>query len=122
VIYHFSLAKAIPLNGTATYAEIEIASGIKESICRRLIRYAILNHIFCEPSPGIVAHTAVSRMMVENQDVQDWIGHNVDEGRPPALRHTPDLGEISMLIDFSLPRSRENIRGAGKMAQRTAIS
>ena len=50
------------------------------------------NHIFCEPRPGFVAHTAVSRLMVDNPLMQDFVG-NVCEVRFPASARTVDALE-----------------------------
>lgn len=47
------------------------------------------SHIFCEPQPGIVAHTAASRLIAENPLIQDFIG-NVCEIRFPASARTAD--------------------------------
>lgn len=42
------------------------------------------NNIFCEPSPGLVAHTAASRLLVEDNVLQDWVGFNSEDIFPAA--------------------------------------
>ncbi len=50
------------------------------------------NHIFCEPRPGFVAHTAASRLLAENALIQDLVGNNC-EVRFPASARTVDALE-----------------------------
>ena len=49
-------------------------------------------HIFCEPQPGIVAHTAASRLLAENAPMRDFVG-SVCEVRFPASARTVDALE-----------------------------
>lgn len=39
-----------------------------------MLRHAMTNHIFCEPTPGIVAHTAKSRVLATDSSMRDWVG------------------------------------------------
>lgn len=50
------------------------------------------NGIFCEPRPGIVAHTAASRLLVENCAVRDFVGVSVEEATPA---HAKTINAIS---------------------------
>ncbi len=45
--------------------------------------------IFCEPTPGVIAHTAASRAMAEDDDLQAWLGFN-SEDIFPAAAHVLD--------------------------------
>ena len=47
------------------------------------------DHIFCEPQPGFIAHTAASRVLAENPLMQDFVG-NVCEVRFPSSARTVD--------------------------------
>jgi hypothetical protein len=40
--------------------------------------------IFCEPSPGMIAHTASSRALAEDEDLQAWVGFNVEDIFPAS--------------------------------------
>lgn len=40
----------------------------------RLIRMAIANYIFTEPRKGVVAHSAISKLIAEDNLVYEWIG------------------------------------------------
>jgi len=48
---------------------------------------AMANHIFEEPAPGVIAHTAASKVLAEDDELQAWIGFNTDEIFPAAA-HT----------------------------------
>lgn len=50
----------MPLNGEASYADIAAKVKLSEDRVRRIVRQAMTNHIFIEPRPGFVAHTASS--------------------------------------------------------------
>ena len=39
-----------------------------------MLRHAMTNHVFCEPRPGVVAHTAASKVMAENTLIRDFVG------------------------------------------------
>ena len=78
-ITRFRLAHSFPVGGTATFQEIAVASGLPERRVRQLLRFAITQKIFCEPSPGVVAHTSVSRLLAEDPGVHDRVGANTNE-------------------------------------------
>jgi hypothetical protein len=42
------------------------------------------NNIFCEPSPGVIAHTAASRLLAEDAPLQAWVGFNGEDIFPAA--------------------------------------
>jgi hypothetical protein len=44
------------------------------------------NRIFCEPSPGVVAHTAGSKVLAEDAAMNDWVGFCVDDMWPAASK------------------------------------
>jgi hypothetical protein len=88
-IYKFNLASCVPLGGEASYEQISEASGLHVSEARRIVRYAITKHIFMEPREGHVAHTATSKMLVENPIMTEWIGMVCEELLPAAARVRP---------------------------------
>lgn len=78
-IVRFGIARLVPLNGEITFAELAVAAGLGESHVRRLVRHAITQHIFCEPRPGFVAHSASSRLLAEDADVAAWVRWRADD-------------------------------------------
>lgn len=102
-MYHYKLANAVPLDGTASYAEIAGASGLKESLCRRFIRLAMGSHIFTEdPETHRVRHTASSRLLATDQSFSDAVGLEIDDLGPASSKlinvwekHEQDTAEPS---------------------------
>ncbi|XXH01794.1 General amino acid permease [Hypoxylon texense] len=101
VVYHYKLASAVPLDGTASYAEIATASGLKEDLCRRFIRLAMGSHIFTEDSETQrVRHTASSRLLATDQGFSDAVGLEIDDLGPASSKvidvwekHQQDVAE-----------------------------
>ena len=86
-VYHYQLAKAVPLDGTASYAEIAAVSGLKESLCRRFIRLAMGSNIFDEePKTKRVRHTAASRLLATDQGLGDAVGLELEDIAPAASK------------------------------------
>ncbi|KAK4665140.1 uncharacterized protein QC763_0077980 [Podospora pseudopauciseta] len=72
-IWEFRVPEFVPLTGSISFedltAKVVAANGFKIGVMnlRRLIRHAMLNHISIEPRKGFVAHTSVSRMLLEDE-------------------------------------------------------
>ncbi|KAI2462841.1 O-methyltransferase-domain-containing protein [Annulohypoxylon bovei var. microspora] len=87
VVHHYKLAHAVPLDGTASYAEIAAASGLKEDLCRRFMRLAMGIHVFTEDlGTQRVRHTASSRRLVTDQGFSDAVGLEVDDLGPASSK------------------------------------
>ncbi|KAI0448092.1 S-adenosyl-L-methionine-dependent methyltransferase [Xylaria telfairii] len=78
-IVRFGLAHLVPINGEITFSELAAAAGLGEVPVRKLIRHAITQHIFHEPRPGVVAHSATSRLLAEDADVAAWVRWCADD-------------------------------------------
>ena len=92
-IVRYNLANAVPINGSATFADLAAASAtstntgntqLSERHIRKLIRHAITQHIFAEPSPGVITHTAASRLLAEDADFAAWVRWAADDCWPAA--------------------------------------
>jgi hypothetical protein len=97
----FGIAKLFPIDETITLAELTARSGLDKVNLARLVRYAITSNIFREPSPGVVAHTAASRCLAEDEDLQAWVGFNTEDIFPAsahvlqALRAYPEAVHLT---------------------------
>jgi hypothetical protein len=68
------------LNGQITYTELAQKCGLQENNLRRIIRYAIAYHrVFLEPEQDFVAHSAASRLLVDDPTAFDTLGMMFDE-------------------------------------------
>ncbi|CZR63074.1 related to sterigmatocystin 7-O-methyltransferase precursor [Phialocephala subalpina] len=85
-IYHYKIAQSFPINETTTFTQIAEKTGLDEINVRRFMRHAMTNRIFKEVEPGVVAHTAASRVLAEDKAMQDWVGFCVEDIWPAASR------------------------------------
>ena len=79
---------AVPLEGSITYADLAAKVNVPEGRLRRVIHYALNNHIFIASGPDSIAHSATSAEAVLDPFVYGWIEHNVFEVGPAALKVT----------------------------------
>ncbi|KAJ8069276.1 hypothetical protein OCU04_002937 [Sclerotinia nivalis] len=80
-----ALTKSIPLSRTATFEEIAQKVGLDIVNVKRFMRHAMANRVFQEVEPNVVAHTAASKLLAEDQPMKDWVGICVEELWPAAL-------------------------------------
>ena len=90
------------------------STGIEESLLRRFFYHAMTNGIFVEPSPGSVAHTALSRMLLTNPDAFDTLGFVLEELIPASNQLLPALGRF--------PNSGEPNETAFNIENKTSLS
>lgn len=62
----------IPLHGPVAYAEVSTIASVPLSQLKRIARMAMLHGFLREPSPGQVAHTPMSALLVTNPGMLDW--------------------------------------------------
>lgn len=85
-ITRFGLARSLPLGEETTFAKMAEASGQAESNIRKIVRAAIAQRIFEEPRPGVIKHSAASRMLAENPGIHDYVATVSDELWPAAAQ------------------------------------
>ena len=90
-IYHFKIPAHVPLDGTIAFSDLATATGLDEDRLTRILRYAMLNHIFTEPTPGQVAHSAVSRLLTPGTNDIDFLGHSTEDVWPGCLAQVQAL-------------------------------
>jgi hypothetical protein len=73
-VYQFKVAQAVPIEGDISWAELSKAIGVDESNTKRLVRHAMTNRVFVEPRAGYVAHNAASRVLHDDEQMQNWVG------------------------------------------------
>ncbi|RAL00866.1 O-methyltransferase [Aspergillus ibericus CBS 121593] len=86
VFNNFDFWHAVPLNGSASYADIAQSTNLPEQIVRRFLRLAFTMFVFSEEEPGSdrVVHTAASAHMVRFPFVRAFVAHNMEDVRPAA--------------------------------------
>ena len=94
-------AKLFAPNESITLAELQTKTSLDPVNLARCLRTCISNGIFLEPSPGIIAHTAASRLLAEDEELQAWVGFNCEDIGPAAahvldaLKHHPEANHLA---------------------------
>ena len=84
-INRFDIARSVPLDGQISFPQLAESIGMKEKPLRCLLRHAMTMRIFSEPHKGMVAHTSVSKMLMQPH-VHDWMNIGSEEMWPAAVR------------------------------------
>lgn len=85
-ITRFGLARGLPPGDETTFAKMAEASGQAESSIRKIVRAGIAQRIFEEPRPGVIKHSAASRLLAENPAIHDYVATVSDELWPAAAQ------------------------------------
>lgn len=94
-------AKLVPLDKPITLAELQSLTPLDPVNLARTLRVAMTNHVFCEPSPGVIAHTAASRLLATDAELAAWVGFNAEDIFPAsahslrALRQFPEATSLT---------------------------
>ncbi|KAI1872857.1 uncharacterized protein JN550_003731 [Neoarthrinium moseri] len=94
VILRFRIAEAVPVGGETTFEQLAMTSGLNEMQLRKLLRHAMAQRIFTEPRPGVVAHTAASRLLVEDEGLYNWLRFSTDDLWHAACRTGDALAQF----------------------------
>jgi hypothetical protein len=88
----------VPLDGSLSYAELAEGVNLPEALVRRILRHAMTNHIFAENplGSGHIVHTSTSAFVARNPIYKSWIGHNLEEVTPAAMKLPDALRKFSM--------------------------
>lgn len=62
-VHQWKIPQNVPLEGPISYEDLAAKCGVHQETLTRIVRRAICDHLFCEPSPGYVAHTADTRRL-----------------------------------------------------------
>lgn len=90
-INHYNIAKLFPLEETISLVELQKRSRLDPVNLNRLVRFGMSNSVFREVAPGTIAHTAASRVLAEDEDMQHWITFNTEYIFPAAAHVLPAL-------------------------------
>ena len=117
-IYRFNIAGRVPLDAPEgiSYAELAQQINVDQAVLTRVLRGAITHRIFLEPTPGMIAHSAASRLIATQADVRDWIGFATQEVLPlshrlgQTLQQFPSADEPSQAAGAVVNPRDENAR------------
>ncbi|OAA46971.1 O-methyltransferase, family 2 [Metarhizium rileyi] len=93
IINSFGIAKLVPFEKPISLPDLQAKTTLDSINLARVVRHAMTNYIFCEPEPGMIAHTAASRKLAEDSALQDWVGFNSEDIFPSAAKVLQSLQE-----------------------------
>jgi hypothetical protein len=70
----------VPIHGEISYEDLSAKCGLGVVNLRRILRFAMAwNRCFTEPRKGFVAHSAASRVLVDNPMARSGLGFMFEE-------------------------------------------
>jgi hypothetical protein len=72
-VSHWDIVRHVPLDGNISYTDLSEKSGLETAALRRLLRDAMTNGMFYEPTKDCIAHNSMSRILVEDQKTAAWV-------------------------------------------------
>ncbi|KAI1454081.1 S-adenosyl-L-methionine-dependent methyltransferase [Annulohypoxylon moriforme] len=84
LLNHYGIAKLVPIDGSITLSQLQEKTPLDSTNLARLLRHGMVNHLFQEPEPGVIVHTAASRLLVEDQSLQSWVAFNTKDVYPSS--------------------------------------
>jgi hypothetical protein len=85
-INRFKIAQHVPLDSPISYADLSSLTSVPEPSLKRLLRHAMTNRIFSEPSKGFVAHSSASKLLAEDKKLDSWVFFLVEYFWPATAR------------------------------------
>ena len=76
----------MPLDGQISFEDLAAFLAIPVLDVKCVVRLAMTDWVFCEPTPGMVAHTAASRLLMENPLVQAITDMGTEELFPATAK------------------------------------
>jgi hypothetical protein len=81
----YKIPEMIPAGGRMSFEEIGQKTGLETNVIRRFLRSAMAMHILEEPEPGMVAHTSISKFLV-NPAINGWAEFEGRDTWPASTR------------------------------------
>ncbi|KAF2123220.1 S-adenosyl-L-methionine-dependent methyltransferase [Lophiotrema nucula] len=72
-IAKFKMANSFPPNETTTVAKLAKSAGMNEGDCKRVVRHVLSHHLFLEPSPGAIRHSAMTQAIAVVSLLREWM-------------------------------------------------
>ncbi|KAK6860651.1 hypothetical protein PG995_004287 [Apiospora arundinis] len=101
VIVNFNIPDIVPLEGLISFSELSAQCGLDEDRLTRILRYAMINHIFREEPAGHVCHTPLSTHLAQSPVFCDFLRtlanvfHPACASLPTALSRWPQTRSMT---------------------------
>lgn len=90
-INHFNVPNALDIGEEVTFEELAQRCSVDQTQLQRLLRMAISYNVFTEPRKGVVAHSAISKLLSEERLVHQWVGLVCNEMIPSSVQAIPAM-------------------------------
>ncbi|RJE19621.1 o-methyltransferase [Aspergillus sclerotialis] len=111
---HFAIFSLVPLTEEISYSSVAASAGVSERQLKTVARMAMTNRVLCEPTPGMIAHTATSATFVTNPSLHDWAifmceasvpaaAHMVEASKKWPDSSAPNETAYNVAFDTNLP-------------------
>ncbi|KAK5991391.1 O-methyltransferase lcsG [Cladobotryum mycophilum] len=99
ILNHFDFWSAVPLDGTASYADIAKHTSLPEEVVQRVLEHAVTLRIFSEKepkqSPTLIEHTSRSAALAKSAGLRALVSAIVDDSGAPMMVMTEALRKYS---------------------------
>ncbi|KAL9093919.1 MAG: hypothetical protein Q9165_003842 [Trypethelium subeluteriae] len=86
-LYHSDLPAAVPTHGVVSFGDVAAKLDVSQRVLIRVIRHAITNNTFPEPTPGYVTHTSLSLLLAQpGNPIRGVVGHQTEVIFPAVSR------------------------------------
>lgn len=90
-VLHFSIPSHVPKEGSISYDALAQAANVPEAHLKRVLRLAMTNDLFAEPTPNHVAHSPLSALLT-TPALADYVTHCLEFSFPVAVK-MPEMSE-----------------------------
>lgn len=92
-ILRFKLDQSFEVGSSTDFKKMSEFSGLNERNVRRIVRHGIINHrFFREDEPGVITHSALTAILVQDQAARNSLVVELDEFWPAGV-HMADAME-----------------------------
>jgi hypothetical protein len=77
-INRFQIAQHVPLDTPISYHDLSALTSVPEPSLKRLLRHAMTNRIFSEPSKDFVSHSPASKLLASDKKLDSWVSFLVE--------------------------------------------
>jgi hypothetical protein len=113
-IAQLNLANSFPAHGSTTVAQLAKTTNINENDCNRLVRHALTQRLFAEPTKGVITHTATSQAIASVPYLRQFIEQSCNDMWASAPHIVPAMQKW--------PGSEEPNQTAYSLAKNTDLS
>ncbi|KAI9694040.1 MAG: hypothetical protein M1822_003311 [Bathelium mastoideum] len=85
-LVNLNILEHIPVSGSIAYSDLAAVTNVPESQLKGVARMAIIHGFLSEPQPGLIAHSASSALLVEDQSFMNWARWMTNYSVPTAYK------------------------------------